>query len=221
VADDARRFFDAIAGRYDRVYALPSALSRERMRRVLRELPPAPARVLDLGVGPGREVPALLDAGHAVTGVDLSPAMLERCTRRSRPIPLVEADFWQKLPLADASFDAAIALHGTLAHPPDEGAVARLGAELARVVTPGGVLVVEVPAPAWLELLASMPATDDRVVHRTGPGTCVFEDRTARASIAVRLLTAEQWTAALSPAWTARVEPLGDLEWLVLASRTR
>ena len=219
--NEARRFFDAIAGRYERVYALSSDLSRARMRRVLSELPPAPARVMDLGVGPGRELPALLDAGHAPTGVDVSREMLERCARRARPIPLVEADFWQPLPFGDASFDAAIALHGTLAHPPDESALSRLAAELARVVKPGGVLVVEVPSPAWLEELAALPPTGDRVLRRTGPGSCVFEDRVAGASIEARVLTADEWSAALAPGWASRVEPLGDLEWLVVGARSR
>jgi len=217
----ARQFFDAIAGRYERVYALPSDLSRERMHRVLRELPPPPARVLDLGVGPGRELPGLLDAGHLPTGVDVSREMLERCGRRARPIPLVEADFWQPLPFDDGAFDAAIALHGTLAHPPDEGAVARLGAELARVVRLGGTLVVEVPSPAWLEKLVALPPMGDRVLRRTGPSSCIFEDRVAGATIEARVLTAEEWKAALAPGWITRVEPLGELEWLVAGSRAR
>ncbi|MDP9150826.1 MAG: methyltransferase domain-containing protein, partial [Myxococcota bacterium] len=137
-SDDARRFFDGIAGRYERVYGLPSAESRRRMTRVLGELPAAPARILDLGVGTGRELSALLDAGYHPTGVDLSPAMLARCARRSRPVDLVEADFWRPLPFDDASFDSALALHGTLAHAPDVGALSRLAREVARVVRQGG-----------------------------------------------------------------------------------
>ncbi|HEX8794328.1 MAG TPA: methyltransferase domain-containing protein [Polyangiaceae bacterium] len=215
----SERFFEAIAGRYDRVYALEGASSRERLRRVLGELPPAPARVVDLGVGTGREIPALLDAGHEVTGVDVSQAMLDRCARRARPVPLVRADFWEPLPFAPSSFDAAVALHGTLAHPPAEDAIAKLGAELARVVRPGGVLVAEVPSPAWLERIEALPAMDDRVLRRTGPRTCVYEDRAAGASIEARVLDAAEWEAALAPTWRARVEPLGAFEWLVVAHR--
>lgn len=215
----SERFFEAIAGRYDRVYALEGAASRERLKRVLRELPPEPARVLDLGVGTGRELPALLDAGYDVTGVDVSQAMLDRCARRARPIPLVRADFWEPLPFAPSAFDAALALHGTLAHPPAADAFAKLGVELARVVRPGGILVAEVPSPAWLERLDSLPVVDDRVLRRTGPRTCIYEDRTAGASIEARVLEAAEWEAALAPAWRARVEPLGELEWLVVARR--
>jgi SAM-dependent methyltransferase len=213
---DARRFFDAIAGRYEREYAPSAEESRARMRRVLAELPAPPARVLDLGVGTGREISALLDAGHAPTGVDVSPEMLARCARRTRPVPLVEADFWEPLPFPDASFDAAVALHGTLAHPPDERAVARLGAELGRVVRPSGALVVEVPSPTWLDR-----SVGDARVRRTGPWTGLYEDAVTGASIEARLLSEAEWIAALAPAWQARVEAVSEVEWLVLARRSR
>jgi SAM-dependent methyltransferase len=215
-ADDARRFFDAIAGRYERAYGLPADESRFRMQRVGRELPPPPGRVLDLGVGTGRELTALLDAGYEPTGVDVSPAMLERCARRARPVPLVDADFWCPLPFDDGAFDAAIALHGTLAHPPDDDAVARLARELARVVRSGGSFVAEVPSPAWLERAAG-----DARVKRTGPGTALYEDPVTGACIEARLLSDTAWMAALGPAWSTRVEPIGDAEWLVAAVRAR
>lgn len=218
---DAARFFDVVAERYDRVYAVPSALTRERMRRVLRELPPAPARVLDLGVGTGRELPSLLDAGYAPTGVDVSSEMLARCGRRARRIPLVRGDFWAPLPFPDGSFDAAIALHGTLAHapPPHLASFAALGAELARVTRPGAVLVAEMPSPAWLERVAALPPQGGRAVRRTGDRTCVFEDRVAGVSLDTRLLDDGAWPSAFGAAWTARVEALGDLEQLIVARR--
>jgi SAM-dependent methyltransferase len=228
VTSAAKAFFDAIAGRYERAYALPSAESRRRMDRVLRALPPAPAAVLDLGVGTGRELTALLDAGHEPTGLDASQAMLDRCARRSRPVPLVLADFWlAPLPFPDAAFDAALALHGTLAHPTDEGAVGRLARELARVVRPGGVFVIEVPRPAWLDSLdaaarradAGAQAHLDRRVRRTGPRTCVYEDLVTGASIEASLLDEAEWRAALAPGWQASVDSLDELEWQIVARR--
>jgi len=225
--DPARSFFDAIAGRYDRVYALAGAESRARMERVLRELPAPPARVLDLGVGTGRELPALLDAGYSPTGVDASEEMIARCARRSRPVPLVLADFWQRLPFEDACFDAAVALHGTLAHPPDATAVARLAGEIARLVRPGGVWVSETPAPAWLDRLEVLEAAratrgpGEARIRRTGPRTCLYEDLVVGASIEACVLDASDWRAALGDAWSTRVEPLGELEWLVVAHRSR
>jgi SAM-dependent methyltransferase len=222
-----RSFFDAIAGRYDRVYALPAAESRKRMEQVLRELPAAPARVLDLGVGTGRELPALLDAGHNVTGVDASEEMLARCARRSRPVPLVCTDFWETLPFDDSAFDAAVALHGTLAHPPGTDAIAGLAREVARVVRPGGAWVIEAPAPAWLERLEALETghvegdPGARRLRRTGPRTCIYEDLVAGAWIEARVLDETEWRTALGPAWSTRIDRLGDLEWLVVARRAR
>lgn len=216
---DAARFFDAIAGRYERSYAMPADESRRRMRRVLGELPPAPASVLDLGVGTGRELTALLDAGYVPTGVDVSREMLRRCARRSRPVALVHADFWQPLPFADATFDAAVALHGTLAHPPDAGALERLARELARIVRPAGVWVVEAPSPAWLAGVEGAPEPREWCVRRTGPQTCVYEDRVVGASIEARVLSEEQWRSALHRHWSPRVVALSEAEWLVVSSR--
>jgi SAM-dependent methyltransferase len=217
----AARFFEAIAGRYDRVYALPKDESRRRMTRVLGDLPAAPARVLDLGVGTGRELTALLDAGHVPTGLDASRTMLARCARRSRPVPLVCADFWSPpLPFADGAFDAALALHGTLAHPPDPLALRRLARELERVVRPTGVFIAEVPSPAWLDHLGGLPGDGERRAQRTGPRTCLVEDLVVGASIEARVLDEAEWHTALSPGWEARLEPLGEVEWLVVARRT-
>ena len=220
MVDDPAIFFNSIASRYDRVYALPAPDSRRRMRRVLAELPPPPARVLDLGVGTGREIASLLDAGHVVTGVDVSTEMLERCARRARPILLLCLNFWRPpFPFDESSFDAVIALHGTLAHPPDESALARLARELARVVRPGGKFVAEVPSPVWLDRLGSLPQASDRRVQRTGPRTCVYEDLIVGARIEARLADENEWVAALQPDWLPSMERIDEVEWLVIARR--
>lgn len=202
-----KAFFEAIARRYDREYALTGAISRERLARVLREIS-GRRRVLVLGLGTGRELPALLDAGHEVTGLELSPEMIALCNKRSRTVPIVEADFYAPLPFADASFDAALALHGTLAHPPDATAHARLAKELGRVLTSDGVFVAEVPAAEGLARLGA------RV---TGPSTFVHHDAKTGITIEGVALTSEGWCTALQPLHV-RAEPLGDVEHLLVAS---
>ena len=94
---------------------------RAHVDRALAAIGEGPRDVLDLGVGTGLELPRLLDAGHRVVGVDVSPEMIALCNQRSRPIRCVEADFWRALPFEDASFDAVVAFFGTLAHAPDAG----------------------------------------------------------------------------------------------------
>jgi SAM-dependent methyltransferase len=133
---------------------------------------------------------------------------------------LVLTDFWNPLPFATSRFDAVVALHGTLAHPPDDNSTGGLAGELARVVRPGGALVVEVPSPAWLDRAAANPEREGAWrCRRTGPRTCVIEDAVVGATIEARVMDAEQWIEVLAPSWNARVEPLGELEWLVVAKR--
>src|SRR5439155_21285662 len=114
------------------------------------------------------------------TGLDMSPAMIAICARRARPVPLVLADLWAPLPFADESFDACIALHGTLAHPTREGAHEVLAGELARVVRAGGAFVAEVPSPALLALLAAGPViAGDMTMRRVSEDRVLHEDRAA------------------------------------------
>jgi SAM-dependent methyltransferase len=218
----AAAFFDRVAGRYERSYGLSAEESRRRMDRVLAELPPAPATVLDLGVGTGRELAALLDAGYAPTGIDVSREMLDRCARRARPVPLVRGDFYEPLPFPASSFDAAVALHGSLAHPPDDSATARLASDLARVVRPGGIWLAEMPTPAWLDAVEAGRTADGdlgRRVHRTGPEACWYEDEALGVSIEARLPSEAGWRAALGGLWTARFVPVSGVEWIVVAVR--
>jgi SAM-dependent methyltransferase len=201
--DQARAFFDSIAGRYDRVYAPGPEESRARMARVLTELAPT-SRVLDLGVGTGRELSSLQDAGHVVTGLDLSPEMLARCARRTRPVLLVEADLWDRLPFEAGAFDAVIALHGTLAHPPGEAAPRALAVELARVLAPSGVFVMEVPLPPWIDKAVEAIRHPSRghakpgALRKVGDSQAVMTDDVTGASIDTRLFTPHEWKEALS-----------------------
>lgn len=198
--EQTRAFFDGIARRYDRVYAPPSEQTRARMARVLEVLG-VPKRVLDLGVGTGRELPALLDAGHVVTGLECSDEMIALCNQRARKIPIVRGDLWNALPFDDASFDAVVSLFGTLAHPPDLDAVMRFGREVASVLVPGGVFYFEVPTPEWIA---------DRGARH--------DDDVAKVGIDIVTLGRDEWTRAL-PHFTLSFETVDAAELLVTASR--
>lgn len=208
--DDTRRFFDAIAPRYDRAYAVSGSDTRRRMAALMARFPVAPADVLDLGLGTGRELPPLFDAGHRVTGVELAPRMVAEHDRRARRAQIVAGDLYAPLPFASASFDVVLALVGTLAHPPDPLAHARLGREVARVLRPGGVFLAEVPSPAWLASLPAAPPEGERAVWRTGPREAMHEDRAVRASIAIVVPSREEWTKAVLPALELEIEDAGD-----------
>jgi SAM-dependent methyltransferase len=218
-------FFEAIARRYDRAYGLDAATTRARMKRVIFHLPPPPARALDLGVGTGRELGSLQDAGYEVTALDVSPAMLALCARRARPVTLVEADLWEPLPFADASLDAVVALHGTLAHPPDRGAYARLAGELGRIVRRGGVFVAEVPAQTWVKQLrlaatAGEDAEDADVrIIRIADDRLRHEDRTVGLAVDAVVPSDEEWRETFAGAFDVECETLGEAETLVVGKK--
>jgi SAM-dependent methyltransferase len=99
-------------------------------------------RILDLGCGTGGVLQHLGAFGSAV-GLDPAPEAAVYCRRRSLPMVVGSG---LHLPFADASFDAVLALD-VIEHVADDIALLQ---EARRVLRPGGVLVVTVPALPWL-----------------------------------------------------------------------
>lgn len=125
-----------------------------RWTRALAALPfrPGPdVRLLDLGCAFGFSTRLFERRGYSVVGVDGSPAYIERAERADPKGTYLVADA-ARIPLPDASFDGVVFLD-VLEHLPDEaGAVA----EVARLLKPGGTLVLSVPHQgplAWLDSL--------------------------------------------------------------------
>jgi hypothetical protein len=102
---------------------------------------------------------------------------------------------------------------------PRRSALERLAAEIARVVRGGGVWLVEVPSPAWLDGLDALPVPTEQRITRTGARTCIIEDAVVREAIEARVYTDAEWRDALGPWWTTTVEKYGAYEWLIVAHR--
>ena len=100
------------------------------------------ARILDYGCGYGRVMAELSDHGFSdVSGVDLSPTLIER-GRELRPDLRFEVlDSPPELTCTSATFDVVL-LFAVLTCIPDDGAQQALVAELSRVLAPGGLLYV-------------------------------------------------------------------------------
>ena len=158
-----------------------------------------------------------------MTGLDVSREMLALTAKRSRPIPLVHADLFAPLPFEPGAFDAVLALHGTLAHAPDEESIPRLAREVSRVLSPAGVFVAELPLPAWLEAVAAGHGdADDRVARRVGPVRCVYEDLPCKVHIEALILDLGAWCAAFAAAgFATRTEAISDVEALLVARSAR
>jgi SAM-dependent methyltransferase len=121
-------------------------ISAPMRRLVLERLDPRPGeRVLDLGFGGGGLLADLLRRGCVVVGVDVSQAAVARARRRFPAAELCLASA-ERLPLNDASVDKAASLN-SLYFWPDAGEA--MG-ELARVIRPGGRLVLAFEPPEEL-----------------------------------------------------------------------
>jgi demethylmenaquinone methyltransferase / 2-methoxy-6-polyprenyl-1,4-benzoquinol methylase len=138
--------FDRVAPRYDLANAALSLGQDAHWRRVTAlAARPAHARVLDVASGPGNVARELVRLGaEEVVALDLSFNMLAHGALEPDPrIRWVNGDALA-LPFADGAFDAVTVSFG-LRNVPDPRAAL---AEFARVVRPGGRLVVcEFAAP--------------------------------------------------------------------------
>ncbi|HSN35308.1 MAG TPA: methyltransferase domain-containing protein [Arthrobacter sp.] len=130
----------------------------------------SPGTVLDAGTGTGHYLRALLDRAAldrtpaAAVGLDISKFALRRAARLNPEALNLACDVWQPLPLADGAVDAV-----TVVFAP------RNAPEFARVLRPGGRLVVVTPRPGHLEEVAGRagmlgidPAKDERLAASLG-----------------------------------------------------
>ena len=101
----------------------------------------APFAILDLGCGPGRDLRAFSALGHAATGLD-GAAELVALARAETDCTVLHQDFLA-LDLPAAHFDGVFA-NASLFHVPGSQ-IARVLAELAASLKPGGVLFCSNP----------------------------------------------------------------------------
>jgi SAM-dependent methyltransferase len=100
------------------------------------------ARILDYGCGYGRVMAELSEHGFSdVSGVDLSPALIERGRRLRPDLRFAVLESPPALTCAAASFDVVV-LFAVLTCVPDDDAQRALVAELSRVLVPGGLVYV-------------------------------------------------------------------------------
>ena len=157
---ETRTAYDTVAASYAEL--LDGALATSPWDRALlgvfaeQVLAAGGGPVGDLGCGPGRVTAHLADLGLDAAGVDLSPGMVD-VARRIHPGLRFSVGSLAALDLPDAGLAGALAWYSLIHTPPARQPAAL--AEIARVLRPGGVLLV-----------AFQAGDDDAVHHRRGYG---------------------------------------------------
>jgi ArsR family transcriptional regulator len=183
-----------------RALGLPAAAIEQAL---LDALPPRMDALLDIGTGTGRLLELVAPQTDRALGIDMSRDMLALARARLAERGLADraavrqADMY-RLPFADAAFDA-IAMQMVLHYAEDPAAAL---AEAARVLRPGGTLLVADLAPhdqaALLQAQAHRwPGFDDaQIAGWLGAAGCTPSDTlTIPGPLAVRI-----WSARRQPA---------------------
>lgn len=148
----AEAYFRANAAQWDRIRSLH--IDEREVERALRAaVPEEVGTLLDVGTGTGRMLQLFADRIERGVGVDLSRDMLAVARANLelaglRHCHVRQGDMY-RLPMADGFADAVI-VHQVLHYADRPGAMI---AEAARVLRPGGVLVIADFAPHALEAL--------------------------------------------------------------------
>jgi len=146
--EKTRRAYDRVSWFYDIQEGILDRLAAGKWRAALWGMVPEDSKVLEVGVGTGRNF-KYYRPGLDVTGIDISPKMMARAERKAAsedlPVALRLMDA-QSLEFPDSSFDVAISTFVYCSVPDPV-----LGLEEARrVIRPGGqLLLLEHVLPRW------------------------------------------------------------------------
>jgi SAM-dependent methyltransferase len=139
--DDARSFYDAIAADYADHFRdeLQSNPWERAMLATFAEVVGPDRPVLEVGCGPGRVTGHLSGLGLSITGMDLSPAMVD-VARAAHPDVPFEVGSMTDLDRPDGALAAIVAWYSIIHLPP--GLLPETFAGFHRALAPGGHLLV-------------------------------------------------------------------------------
>ena len=142
---NVQALFDSLALEYVRERERQVSL-RSQKRIALEMLQGVRGRLLEIGCGPAVMTPDLLSLGFHVHGIDVSEEMVRQARQRMGGHPLekvchFETGDVERLRYASGTFNAVLCM-GVLEYLPR---YSRALAEIWRVLTPGGTVVITLP----------------------------------------------------------------------------
>jgi SAM-dependent methyltransferase len=209
---------------YDATLAERTPVEIDRLEALLQLRPPR--RILDLPCGQGRHAIELARRGYDVTGMDISPFLIEVARGRARAggveVQWLTGDMREPIP--DARFDLVLNLFTSFGYFDEDDDDQRVLAAAASMLTPGGRFVLEVingervmanfEERGWFTVgkSAVMEARRlDRPSQRMVVERTVSTPPETETSVhTLRLYTGPQLEAAMRKAGFRRVELRGD-----------
>ncbi len=221
-----RRYFDAYADEFS-----PQQTTEETEATLaLLALPPG-ARILDLCCGFGRHAVEMAKRGYQVTGLDLSPALLDEARKRAQregvAVTWIEADM-RAIPTPAVPYDGVVNLFSAFGFFGDDHEEQRAADAVRRVLKPGGAFLIdtlnrEIMLRRWQPLRWRERGDGRLELHRlrldlrTGilhsdETLCYPDGRRERDEHHTRLWTFTELSALLERAGFASTEVWGGLD---------
>jgi SAM-dependent methyltransferase len=197
--DHARAAYDGLAPAYDLFTGGHDHAAWARLLEALaRQHGLAGCRLLDVGCGTGSALLPMVERGYDVTGVDVSPRMLD-VAREKLPgeVDLVAADM-RSLPDLGGDFDLVWSVADAVNYLHTHAELVAAFEGFRRSLAPGGVVVFDVDTLGTFRALYS-----SLMVVLAGDRAVVFEGRS----------TAPIDEGALGEAWIDRLERAAEPPW--------
>lgn len=116
---------------------------------------------VDVGCGDGRNAAFLRDEGFEATGIEISQEIV-KCLERARPGIRFMVGRCHDIPVEDRAFNLTVSWNACYYMGLHDGPFEDHLAELARVTSPGGAMVLSIPMPTNFIFQNSLPGSPRR-----------------------------------------------------------
>ena len=165
-------------------------------------------RVLDCPCGYGRHMDVLASHLPRLVGIDLDADCLKRGKQWSPRLRMIRGDM-RAMPFPDGAFDAVLNLFNSFGYF-SEVDNRRVLVEMARVVRPGGQVLIDVANPAPLiDIVSEHPVTEQRVMDLRLTESWFYDAFSGRLHNETRIEKADQ---VLERKYDLRIYELDEID---------